>query len=132
AGNAATHVITITRVPPPDTQSPTITITSPTNNFTSPDATITVTGTAIDEGPYATGVRQVFVNGQLATYDPATHQWTATGIALNEGANTIQVVADDNAPASNSSQASINVTRPTPDTQGPTISITSPMSRDTF
>ncbi len=117
AGNASTQAVTITRVPPPDTQAPTITITSPANNFTSPDATITVTGTAIDEGPYASGVRQVLVNGQPATYDPATHQWTATGVALNEGPNTIQVVADDNAPSSNSSQASINVTRHTPDTQ---------------
>ncbi|MBC8029832.1 MAG: Ig-like domain-containing protein [Pyrinomonadaceae bacterium] len=128
AGKDVTLTITINRAPPPDLQAPTLAITSPENNFISPDATITVTGTAVDEGPYATGVRRVTVNGQQATYDPATHVWTATGVALNEGPNTIQVLADDNATPTNTRDASISVTRHTPDTNAPTVTITSPMS----
>jgi RHS repeat-associated protein len=128
AGNPATQSITINRTTPPDLQAPTITITSPNNGFITPDASITVTGTAIDEGAYATGVAHVLVNGQPANYDPGTHQWIATGVALNEASNTIQVFVGDNAPVPNSAQASINVTRHTPDTKAPTVTITSPIA----
>jgi len=85
-------------------------------------------GTAIDEGAYATGVRRVVVNGQIASYDPATHQWIAADVPLNEGPNTIQVFADDNAPVPNPTETNVNVTRHTPDTRPPTVTITSPVS----
>jgi RHS repeat-associated protein len=125
AGNSAVpRTITVNRIS--DTQSPTITITSPLNDAVTPDASITVTGTAIDEGAYATGVRQVLVNNQVATYDPSTHQWIATGVPLNEGPNTIRVFADDNAAAPNPAERSINVIRRTPDTQAPTVTISNP------
>src|SRR5204863_2776614 len=75
AGNPSNpYSITVTGVTPDDTQKPSITINSPLDAFTTQDATITVTGTAVDEGIYATGVRRVTVNDQPATYDPATHQ----------------------------------------------------------
>src|SRR6185436_10481412 len=125
--HSATQTLHITRQPPADTISPTLTITSPANDSTTPDASITVTGTAIDQGPYASGVRKVLVNGQPAAYDPVTHQWTATGVSLNEGSNTIRVFADDNAAAPNPAETSINVFRRTPDTQAPTVTISSPV-----
>jgi RHS repeat-associated protein len=126
AGNHTTQTVRLTRVPPPDTIDPVVTITSPSNNFISPDATITVTGTAIDEGLYATGIRHVIVNGLPATYNPTTHEWTATGVQLNEGANLVRVIAEDAAPTPNRAEAFINVTLRTPDTQPPTIVILSP------
>ncbi|MDX6694606.1 MAG: hypothetical protein QOF02_2209 [Blastocatellia bacterium] len=133
AGNATTHSITVNRIPPPDTLAPTVNIASPLNNFVSPDASITVTGTAADDGPYATGVKRVVVNGQPASYDASTHIWTANDVQLEEGVNTINVFAEDNAPTLNRGEASINVTRHTPDTAAPTVVITSPLSSlDTY
>jgi RHS repeat-associated protein len=126
AGNEAVKVVHVTRVHPPDTQPPTLTITSPADGSTSPDETITVTGTATDEGVNAAGVRAVTVNGVAATYDSASGNWSATGVALNEGPNTITVIATDSAPAANSREATINVTRRTPDRDAPTVTITSP------
>jgi RHS repeat-associated protein len=133
ANNAVTQSISITRTPPPDVLPPTVNITSPANNFVSPDGEITVTGTAIDDGPYATGVRRVVVNGQPAAFDSNMHAWTATGVTLEEGSNTIRVFAEDGASTPNRSDATLNVTRHTPDTKSPTVTITSPLSAlDTY
>jgi RHS repeat-associated protein len=126
AGNEAVTLVHVTRVLPPDTQPPTVQIQSPADGSTVPDETITVNGTASDEGVNAAGVRTVTVNGVVAGYDATTHQWSATGVALHEGANTITVVAIDAAPAANSREATIIVTRRTPDRDAPTIVITSP------
>mgnify|MGYP003288506881 CR=1 FL=1 len=119
--------ITVNRQNPQDTAAPTISITSPSNNFTTPNATITVTGTAADDGgANATGIRRVVVNGQEASYNSQTQQWTVN-ISLNEGGNPIDAYAEDNAsPANRSTTATINVIRHSPDTAPPTITITSP------
>ncbi len=134
AGNSTTRALTIHRDVPPDVLAPTVAITSPEPNFTSSAATITVTGTAMDDGAYATGVRRVVVNGQEANYDPLTHLWTATGISLNEGPNAIQAFAEDGATPPNRGDApGINVTLHTPDTKAPVVTITSPVSSfDTY
>jgi RHS repeat-associated protein len=128
AGNATPQSINVTRVPPPDIVAPTVVIDAPAEGFVSPDETITVTGTAVDEGPYATGVRQVSVNGRPAVYDAATRRWTVTGVQLAEGANVVRAVAEDNSPAPNRGEAVVNVTRRTPDTRPPTVEITSPLT----
>lgn len=128
AGNEVVRVVHVTRVRPPDTQPPTLTITSPADGATVPDETITVSGTASDNGDNAAGVRTVTVNGTAATYDAATGHWSASGIALGEGANIITVVATDAAPAANSREARINVTRRTPDRDAPVVTITSPLT----
>jgi RHS repeat-associated protein len=130
AGNAGpAQTRTIHRDNLADTQAPTITITSPANNFTSSEATITVSGTATDEGANATGVRRIVVNGREATYDAVTHQWTITGVTLNEGANPIAAFAEDGAtPANRGDAAGIIVTLHTPDTKAPTVTITSPLT----
>ncbi|MGC2237821.1 MAG: PKD domain-containing protein [Pyrinomonadaceae bacterium] len=133
AGNVTTQIVTVTRQLPPDTTPPTLAITAPANNATVPGATITVSGTAADTGTGATGINRVVVNGQNASYNSTTGQWTISGVQLNEGANTIQAVAYDNATPQNSSAASIVVNRQTPDTNAPTLAVTSPANNsETF
>ncbi|HJQ33118.1 MAG TPA: Ig-like domain-containing protein [Pyrinomonadaceae bacterium] len=126
ANNEAVKPVHVTRVLPPDITPPSLTITSPANGVTVPDETVTVTGTATDEGLGAAGVATVMVNGAAAAYDPATKQWSIT-VALVEGPNTINVVATDAAPAANTSEASISVTRHTPDRDAPTVQVASPL-----
>ncbi|HKU76413.1 MAG TPA: Ig-like domain-containing protein [Pyrinomonadaceae bacterium] len=87
-----------------------------------------MTGTANDEGANATGVSRVVVNGQPANYNPQTHQWTID-ISLSEGSNPINAYAEDGAsPANRSTTVTINVTRHTPDTAPPTVTITTPLT----
>jgi RHS repeat-associated protein len=131
AGNVTTQTVTVTRQLPPDVTAPAVTITSPATNTTVPTATITVSGTASDTGLGATGINRVMVNGVQASYNSAAGTWTISGVPLNEGANTITAIAYDNAPTPNSNQASITVTRTTPDTQAPTVAITSPADNTT-
>ncbi|MET0752082.1 MAG: PKD domain-containing protein [Pyrinomonadaceae bacterium] len=133
AGNITTQTVTVTRQNPPDTTPPNVSITSPANNAAVTTATVTVSGTATDTGTGATGVNRVVVNGQNASYNSSTGQWTISGVQLNEGANTVQVIAYDNATPQNSSTASIVVNRQTPDTNAPTLAVTSPANNsETF
>ena len=122
AGNISNTAITVVRNPL-DTTAPTITITSPSNNFETFDSQVEITGTAIDSGAGATGVQSVTVNGALATYNIGTNTWTAT-VNLVNGNNPITVVAVDNAPTPNQGQASINVTKIA--VQPPSLTITNP------
>jgi RHS repeat-associated protein len=122
AGNQTTRTITVTRKPV-DTQPPTVIITSPSNQFITFDPQTVVSGTATDDGEGATGVKSVTVNGIAASYDAATQKWTAT-IALNEGSNTVTVVAIDNAPAANQAQAQVQVVRQR--VEPPVLNITNP------
>lgn len=128
AGNSSQpQTRTVTRENLADTQAPTITITSPLNHATSSEATITVSGTALDSGPNATGVHRVVVNDREATYDPINHTWTITGVVLTEGPNTITAFAEDSAtPPNRGNAVPVSVTLHTPDTKAPTVTITSP------
>ncbi|MGB0872549.1 MAG: hypothetical protein ACPGYP_05360, partial [Solirubrobacterales bacterium] len=49
AGNVASDSVTVTRVPPPDTTPPEISITSPVDNTVTLDDEVTLTYTAIDD-----------------------------------------------------------------------------------
>jgi len=114
AGNASTATITVNRreLPPEDATPPAVTITSPADNSVTFDSSITVTGTAADSGPGATGVSKVFVNGVEATYDSGSHNWTATGVSLSDGDNRIVAEALDNAtPMPNRGSTEIHVRR---------------------
>lgn len=122
AGNSSNQQVTLTRIEN-DTTAPTITITSPANNSETNDTAITISGTATDSGANASGVATVTVNRQNAQFNNGS--WTLSNVALNIGSNTITVRATDN--AGNESSASIVVIRREPDTQPPTISITSPV-----
>ncbi len=123
-GTEATTQITVTRQQPvADTTPPAISISSPINNSNTQSATITVSGNAADPGTNPSGVATVKVNGQNATLTP-NGNWTISGIALNNGSNTITARATDN--AGNYSDAVVTVVRQTPDTTPPTLSIGSP------
>ena len=70
-----------------DNTSPTITITSPTDDITVTTPSFTISGTASDD----IAIASVIVNGIIAS---GTTSWSK-GITLTEGTNTITVVATD-------------------------------------
>ena len=128
-GGEVVSQITVTRQQPViDTTAPGITISSPANNSTTTAQTITVSGTAVDVGTNASGVQSVTVNGQTATLN-ANGNWTISNVPLALGANTITAKATDN--AGNYSTTAITVTRQSPDTTVPTLTISSPANNST-
>ena len=110
AGNTTQQQISIT-YNPPDTTPPTLTIASPVNNATVTSASLSVNGTATDNGNGNNGVSSVTVNSIAANNDTTNGSGTAnwsTTIALHSGPNTITVVAKDT--LSNPTSQQINVT----------------------
>jgi hypothetical protein len=107
-GRASTTSITVTT---PDTSPPALTITSPLNNAPVTTPSLTVTGTASDNGLGDNGIYFVDVNGLGSSggsaSGAATANWSAT-VPLTPGANIITVVAEDL--AYNASTSTINVT----------------------
>ena len=93
-----------------DVQAPTAFFTNPSNGFTTGQDQITVTGTAIDPAPSASGIREVIlsVNGQATTVK-GRESWSAT-VKLAPGENKLTVAASDFAENSSSS-TSITVNR---------------------
>src|SRR5262245_2818409 len=123
AGNTRISLITINLSTAPDTTAPSLSITSHTNGQTVNTASITLAGTATDNGAGGGGIASVTVNGTAATGGTATGNATANwsrSVALNAGANTLTVVATDG--AGNPRQMQIAVNR---DSSGPTVAITS-------
>ena len=110
-----------------DTTAPTVTFTSPANGATV-SGTIQVQGTATDN----VGVTKIefYVDGQLiasSLTSPFSFSWNTVNSA--NASHTITVKAYDG--ASNAGSASLPVTvynAPTPDTQAPVVSITSPQN----
>ena len=86
-----------------------------------------MSGKATDSGRGNNGVSSVTVNGVSASGGTAagsgTANWSAT-VTLTPGQNTITAVARDS--LNNAGQQQITVTYNPPDTQGPTVTITSP------
>ena len=121
AGNEATVSITVVRREP-DTQAPTVAVTSPADNYETANETITVSGTVSDAGANASGIQSVIVNGANATING--NNWTVENVALNVGSNTITATARDN--SNNTSAASITVVRSPLDTVPPVLAVTSP------
>jgi subtilisin family serine protease len=82
----------------PDTTGPTVFVNSPTNGMVLQTNSITVSGTAYDPTPNASGVAQVQVRlngediGTTATWNPPN--WT-TRVLLKDGPNSIEAVAID-------------------------------------
>jgi hypothetical protein len=115
---------------PADTQNPTVTITSPTSSSTydTSNSTINIGGTASDN----VGVTQVTWSNSRGGSGSAsgTTNWSVSNITLQEGDNIITVTAND--AAGNSSNDTITVTYTPPDTQNPTVAITSPTSALTY
>ncbi|HEU4694775.1 MAG TPA: putative Ig domain-containing protein, partial [Vicinamibacterales bacterium] len=83
----------------PDTQAPTLTISSHSSGQTVTSANVTISGTATDNNRGGRGVTSVSVNG-VATGATATGNNTANwsrSITLTSGANTITIEATDGA-----------------------------------
>lgn len=110
----------------PDTTPPAVAIVTPQTGAETYSPTVSVTGTATDDGLNATGVRQVVVNGRPASYDSNTHQWTADGVPLAFGDNAINVVALDGAPSPNQGRATVHVMRLR--LPSPTLTINNPLN----
>ena len=124
AGNQTTQSITITRQPPVvDTTPPVLIISSPADNSTTQAQTITVSGSAADAEPNASGLASVTVNGENVNLS-VNGNWTISDVALNTGSNTITARAADN--AGNISTQVITVIREESDTTPPSLEITSP------
>lgn len=107
-GNAATEVSTAFTV---DTVPPVLTVTSPSDNFTTNQSTVMVTGTTND--PTSNTV-SLTVNGELVEIGPDgafSYEFT-----LSEGENTITIIATDAA-----GKSSTVVRHVTKDTGAPVI-----------
>ena len=132
AGNYSTIASVNVTYNPPDTTPPTVSISNPTSGQTFTASPVTVSGTATDPGSPSTGVSlvQVQVDGTGGTWQTAsgTTSWTAS-VALVSGANTIYVRSQDGA-GNYSTIASVKVTY-APDTQGPALTISSPLNNAT-
>jgi RHS repeat-associated protein len=127
AGNTANKSITVKReeVPPPDTQIPSLAVTTPANNAVVFESSININGTAVDEGANASGIARILVNGVEATYNAGNHTWSATGVALVVGDNRIVVVAEDSVtPTPNRNQVELHVTRRI--VAAPSLTLTNP------
>jgi subtilisin family serine protease len=82
----------------PDSTAPVIVVNSPQNGTTVGEELVTVTGTAEDLVPNASGVSEVLVsvNGAIAQTANGTTNWTSPAL-LKSGLNTIRAQAVDNA-----------------------------------
>jgi len=116
--------------PPPDSQNPTITITSPTSSptYSTSNNTINIGGTASDN----VGVTSVTWSNDRGGSGSAsgTTSWSVSTINLSYGDNVLTIIASD--AAGNSGSDTLTATYTPPDTQNPTIAITSPTSSPTY
>ena len=126
--NSTQKVVSVT-YNPPDTTPPALTITSPVDGAVVTSSSLPVSGTASDNGYGNNGISSVTVNGASASggtaSGTATANWSAT-VTLVSGLNTITVVAKDT--LNNSTNKVVSVTYNPPDTQGPALTITSPLN----
>jgi RHS repeat-associated protein len=114
AGNTSSAVLKATYAP--DTQKPTITITSPPAGTFTKQTAITVSGTASDD----VSVASVTVNGAVVPF--SNNAWTTTfTLSGNEGPQLITAVATDDSGNSNTAEVTITVDR-----SAPVVAITSP------
>lgn len=104
---------------PPDLQGPSLAIAQPIHGVTVNVTPITVSGTASDSGFGDHGIASVMVNGNAASNGTAagtgTANWSAQ-VALNPGANTITVIANDTSTNNTGTQQQITVNYTPPGT----------------
>jgi RHS repeat-associated protein len=133
-GNIACNILTINsggllKISPLDVlPAVSLAINSPANNSSTTATSITVSGTASSQS----GIANVLVNNQPATYNVATQTWTISNVPLVIGSNTIPVIATDNTGAQTTSTITVTRTQPPPpDTTAPSLSILSPVNGST-
>ncbi len=123
AGNESTDRIMVTYTIP-DTISPSVSITSPTNDavFTTTSSSIDVAGTASDNKAVA---QVTWTNSRGGSGTAAgTTSWTLSDVELFEGENVITVTAMDE--AENKSTKVLTITYIVPDTEAPTLELVAP------
>jgi len=129
AGNSGTDTLTVT-YNAADTTNPAVTITGPTsvNTHATSATPLTLSGTASDN----VGVTQVTWANDRGGSGTATGttSWSATGVALQSGANVITITARD--AAGNTATDVLTVTYTPADTTAPSLSIAQPTSASTF
>lgn len=113
-----------------DVTAPTVTITSPTSatTYSTPAATVALSGTASDNVA-VTQVTWTNDRGGSGTASGTT-SWTVGSISLQSGANVITVTARD--AANNTSTDILTITYTPADTTAPVVTITSPTSATTY
>jgi RHS repeat-associated protein len=133
-GNIACNILTINsggllKISPLDVlPAVSLAINTPANNSSTTATSITVSGTASSQS----GIANVLVNNQPATYNAATQTWTISNVPLVIGSNTITVKATDNTEAQTTSTITVTRTQPPPpDTTAPTLTIASPANGST-
>jgi len=113
AGNTAETSLTVTYAPPPpDVESPVITITDPTSSETyqTSSGTLTIAGTAADNVEVA---RVTWTNDRGGSGTATgTTSWAIANIILSEGNNVITVTATDTSDNSSSDTLTVNFTLP--------------------
>jgi len=124
AGNKGTAKLTIT-YNAPDTTLPVVSISGPTTSSSTP---LSISGTASDN----IGVTQVtWANDRGGSGNATgTAGWSASGIALQSGANNITVTAYD--AAGNKGTATLTVNYTAPDISAPTITILGPTTASSY
>jgi titin len=100
---------------PPDTTSPTITITSPANNTEASSTTVTISGTAGDN--VAVAKVEVSTDGATWTTASGTTAWTAD-VTLRVGSNTIYARVTDASGNQATTRITVVVTPPTTGVSG--------------
>ena len=118
----ANHTVTAVYAAPVDSTGPSLSITSHSNGQTVTTSTITLSGTATDSGRGNNGISSVTVNGVRADNDTTTGSGTASwsrAITLNQGQNTITVIAKDGSSNQNPITQSITVNYQSPDPPAP-------------
>jgi PGF-CTERM protein len=128
--NTGPRVLALSAVGTPTGDAlPTISITSPLSNQTFDAADITVSGSASDN----VDVASVEVKLGSGSWTPVTGtgSWSKD-VTLNLGPNTIHARATDTSGLTAETSVTVYYNPPTEDTALPNISITSPVSDDTF
>ncbi|MEE8573915.1 MAG: Ig-like domain-containing protein, partial [Thermodesulfobacteriota bacterium] len=110
AGNSSSASVSVTL----DSTAPVVSIDAPADGSTTTSGSTTVTGLIDDDSASVT------VNGVSATVSAGA--FTATGVTLAEGANTVTATATDG--AGNSSSTSVSVSL---DSIAPVVAITAPV-----
>jgi membrane-bound inhibitor of C-type lysozyme len=112
---SASGVFTVTASSVTDTTKPTLTVSALANGAYTSKPTLNVTGTATDAG----GLKSLTVNGQAVVVNPDGS--FSTALTLVEGANTVTVIATDNAGNQQTDTRTINY-----DPNAPVLTVTGP------
>jgi len=129
AGNQGSTSILINYTAP-DTTAPVVIITSPVTaeTYTSTETSINLAGTANDDK----SLQQITWQSSTGSKGVAsgTTSWSIYGINLAEGHNVITVTATD--ASGNQASDTITVSYTAPDTTAPVVTITSPVTAETY